>query len=86
MNIQETIDFLEEYNAWRRGAEMEQPDPTKLGIVLDELISFNRKIISLETQNSEANFELLKEFSCFLRKECEFPEIYPETIKEFLNK
>jgi hypothetical protein len=35
---------LERYNKWRRGAEdIEQPNPTELGILIDEVIKELRK-------------------------------------------
>lgn len=35
---------LERYNQWRRGAEdIEQPNPTKLGILIDEVVEELRK-------------------------------------------
>lgn len=35
---------LERYNLWRRGAEdIEQPNPTKLGILIDEVVEELRK-------------------------------------------
>lgn len=35
---------LERYNLWRRGAEdIEQPSPTKLGILIDEVVEELRK-------------------------------------------
>jgi hypothetical protein len=35
---------LERYNKWRRGAEdIEQPNPTELGILIDEVVKELRK-------------------------------------------
>ena len=34
----EVIDYLINYQDWRRGADTEQPDPTTLGYVIDEAI------------------------------------------------
>ena len=38
MNSQQIADYLEYYNRWRRGAEIPQPDPTELGIFIDEAV------------------------------------------------
>ena len=38
MRIQKIIDFLRNYNIWRRGTETEQPNPTELGVVIDYAI------------------------------------------------
>jgi hypothetical protein len=36
---QQTIEFLQRYNQWRRGDEsIEQPDPTEIGIAIDDAI------------------------------------------------
>lgn len=35
MNISEAIQVLEEYNKWRKGAEIPQPDPVKIGMAID---------------------------------------------------
>ena len=36
--INKTIIELEYYNKWRRGKDIEQPNPTKLGISIDNAI------------------------------------------------
>jgi hypothetical protein len=36
---QQTIEFLQRYNQWRRGDEsIEQPDPKEIGIAIDDAI------------------------------------------------
>ena len=37
-NKEEVIEYLINLQAWRRGADTEQPDPTTLGYVIDEAI------------------------------------------------
>ena len=37
-NKEEVIEYLINYQDWRRGADTEQPDPTTLGYVIDEAI------------------------------------------------
>jgi hypothetical protein len=37
---QEDLDFIKNYQAWRRGAEIPQPNPTEIGIALDKLIAY----------------------------------------------
>lgn len=40
----ELANELERYNLWRRGAEdIEQPNPTDLGILIDEVVKELRK-------------------------------------------
>jgi hypothetical protein len=37
---QQTIEFLQRFNQWRRGDEsIEQPDPTEIGIAIDNAIN-----------------------------------------------
>jgi hypothetical protein len=38
MTTPETIKFLENYNRWRRGADIPQPDPKELGKAIDHAI------------------------------------------------
>jgi hypothetical protein len=35
-----TIAFLENYNKWRRGAEIEMPHPTEIGIAINSAIKY----------------------------------------------
>jgi hypothetical protein len=39
MTTQEATQLLKEYNVWRRGAELEQPNPTVIGKAIDKLIA-----------------------------------------------
>ncbi len=39
MTTQEATQLLKEYNTWRRGAEIEQPNPTVIGKAIDRLIA-----------------------------------------------
>lgn len=40
MTITEALDILENLNKWRRGDEIPQPDPTKVGLAIDFVINF----------------------------------------------
>lgn len=42
--MEKTIEFLESYNKWRRGAEMPQPNPTDIGVAIDELIKDYKRL------------------------------------------
>lgn len=46
MQLKEAIEYVENYQRWRRGAEIEQPNPTKLGIAIDILIENVKRIKS----------------------------------------
>ena len=36
----EDLEFIKNFQAWRRGAEIAQPNPTEIGEALDKLIYF----------------------------------------------
>jgi len=44
MNIQEAISVLKTHNEWRRGAETEMTNPTKLGIAIDVILEYFNNI------------------------------------------
>lgn len=43
MNIDEAVEFLKVHNVWRRGAEIEMTDPTKLGIAIDIIVNYYQR-------------------------------------------
>ena len=45
MTKKQTIDFLINFNKWRRGhEEVEQPNPKEIGIAIDNAIKFLKQI------------------------------------------
>ena len=46
MQLKEAIEQVKEYQAWRRGAETPQPNPTQLGIAIEILIENVKRIKS----------------------------------------
>lgn len=44
MNLQQAIEILTQYNKWRRGAEIPQPNPKKVGEAIDIAISLLIKL------------------------------------------
>lgn len=40
MTLKEARNILFNYNRWRRGAEIEQPNPTQIGIAIDTIINY----------------------------------------------
>lgn len=36
--MKSTIEFMKQYQAWRRGADIPQPSPAAIGVGLDQLI------------------------------------------------
>jgi len=47
MTTQQATQLLKEYNVWRRGAELEQPNPTVIGKAIDTLLAH------VETHNTK---------------------------------
>lgn len=43
MTKQEIADLLGKYNRWRRGEDIEQPDPAEIGEALDLAIAYLRE-------------------------------------------
>jgi len=43
MTKYKALQILENYQNWRRGAEITQPNPTKIGEALDYVIKFAKK-------------------------------------------
>lgn len=42
--IKEKIEFLKNYNKWRRGEEIPQPNPTEIGVALNDVIQWVEKV------------------------------------------
>ena len=47
-NIQGLIETLENFNKWRRGAEMPMPNPTAIGIAIDDAIEILKQYKKLK--------------------------------------
>ena len=78
MKIKELIERLRTYNAWRRGAENEMPEPQQIGQDIDAAIA---AITALETRIAELTEELIEELE-------EVVEFAPEctSSKEYAEK
>jgi len=44
MTTQEAVEVLEQYNKWRRGAEIEMPDPKRIGEAINVAINALKEI------------------------------------------
>lgn len=42
MTIQHAIEVLQEYNAWRRGAETPQLPPALIGVAIQTVINYHK--------------------------------------------
>ena len=38
MKIEKAIKILTTYNKWRRGADIQQPHPTEIGLAIDKIL------------------------------------------------
>ena len=45
MKIEEAIEILERHNEWRRGANIEMANPTKLGEAIDVVIKELKRLM-----------------------------------------
>ena len=82
MDIEKLIDYLKNYQLWRRGAEMEQPDPVELGEKLDEAIQILKEGGVLH----ESHIEMQVPFDKCMRELVESRESHPLTTKEEADK
>lgn len=48
MDIQEAVTILERHNRWRRGADIEMENPTRLGIAIDEVVEYVKNKVEYE--------------------------------------
>lgn len=57
MKVKEIIDQLHNFQKWRRGADIEQPDPTEIGKAIDgairEMRNFQRLKVKIEKKREE---------------------------------
>ena len=74
----ELIEYLKEYQEWRRGADIEQPDPTELGEKLDEAIQILKEGGVLH----ESHIEMQVPFDKCMRELVESRAKHPLTTKE----
>ena len=42
MELQQAIELLENYNKWRRGAEIPQPNPTEIGVAISVVLEYTK--------------------------------------------
>lgn len=47
--MSDPVEFLAQYNAWRRGAEMDQPEPKLLGEAIDSVLAEVLRLRIIET-------------------------------------
>jgi len=74
----ELIEYLKTYQEWRRGADIEQPDPTELGEKLDEAIQILKEGGVLH----ESHIEMQVPFDKCMRELVESRAKHPLTTKE----
>jgi len=44
MTLKQALCILENYNEWRRGAEIPQPNPTEIGLAIDFILKFHKDV------------------------------------------
>ncbi len=70
MTIQDAIYILRVGNEWRRGEEMEQPDPRIFGEAIDFAIRYMEDRVKQKPIDRSAKIDLLDRYTKFLQKEC----------------
>lgn len=73
---EEIIQFLHYYNEWRRGAETEMPEPSKIGIVIDDIC----KILEEDQDSVCSNRSNLQEDKIKYRQA--YIDAYPDFVKK----
>ena len=62
MTTEEAIKILSNYNKWRRGAEIPQPDPKELGLAIDFAVK-KMKSLTLLTKLIKENIDRREAFN-----------------------
>ena len=52
MELQQAIELLKNYNKWRRGAEISQPNPTEIGVAISVVLE------SMEPSEKDSELEI----------------------------
>ena len=63
MELQQAIELLENYNKWRRGAEIPQPNPTEIGVAISVVLE------KVKPENESFNFEKAVKEMRYLQKQ-----------------
>lgn len=45
MKIKKAIKKLKKFNKWKRGANIPQPDPTEIGLIIDKIVKYYKNRI-----------------------------------------
>ena len=53
MNLNEAVELLENYNKWRRGAEIPQPNPTEVGVAISVVLEYGKDNTEFENAVKE---------------------------------
>ena len=63
MELQQAIELLENYNKWRRGAEIPQPNPTEIGVAISVVLE------STKSGKNNTEFENIVKEMRYLQKQ-----------------
>jgi hypothetical protein len=67
MTAKEVIDALTYYNTWRRGAEIEMPEPKNVGQAIDAAINIIESLLSASIDTLTSNLHLCDGDICTLK-------------------
>jgi hypothetical protein len=81
--MDKTIEFLRDYNRWRRGAEIPQPNPTEIGVAINTLIE---EYIKLSNERDQILAEIIDCEEEIISSPIRFNGVHVNKIKEvFIN-
>ena len=77
--MDKTIELLRNYNRWRRGAEIPQPNPTEIGIAINTLIE---GYIQLSTERDAILAEIMEHEEEVISSPIRFNGVHVNKIKQ----
>lgn len=77
--MDKTIELLRNYNRWRRGAEIPQPNPTEIGIAINTLIE---GYIELSTERDAILAEIMEHEEEVISSPIRFNGVHVNKIKQ----
>ena len=81
--MDKTIEFLRDYNRWRRGAEIPQPNPTEIGVAINTLIE---EYIKLSDEKDAILAEIMKQEEEIISSPIRFNGVHVNKIKQIFTE
>ena len=81
--MDKTIELLRNYNRWRRGAEIPQPNPTEIGVAINTLIE---EYIKLSDEKDAILSEIMEQEDEIISSPIRFNGVHVNKIKQVFAK